>query len=461
MTVANTKELASGQPFGWLFVTPLMLGSALNPINSSMIATALVGIGTDLKVGTGTTGALISVLYLSSAIAQPTLGKVSTLVGPRRTFLGGLIVIFIAGVLGAFAPSFGVLLVSRALIGIGTSAAYPTAMALIRKRADASRSGVPTSVLGNLTIAAQITATFGFALGGVLVGAFGWRAIFAVNVPLALVTFALTLYGVPRDDPRTREGRERFATALDVPGILLFAGAITSLLVFLPDLPSPVWWLAALFVVLAAGLFLWERRASHPLIDVRMLAKNLPLQRTYLRAGLVSLANYAALLGMSQWMEQGRGLSPASTGLILIPLSAVAVVISRVVSRRGWVRYPLIIGGVMQAVAGLAMLTITDNTSVVLLVGITLLLGCYAFGSIGNQATLYLQSPPEEIAVASGLLRTATYIGAIFSSSLIAIAFGARATDTGLHRLAWGIVGIGVVIAFLVILDESIPRIAR
>ncbi len=457
MTVPPAQAPAA-KPFGPRFVSPLMLGSALNPINSSMLATALVGIGADLGVGTGTTALLISVLYLSSAVSQPTMGKISTLVGPRRTFLGGLVVLFAGGVVGAAAPSFGFLLVSRALIGIGTSACYPTAMALIRQRADATRSGVPTSVLGNLSIASQITAMFGLPLGGVLVGAFSWRAIFAVNIPLALLAIVLTVVGVPRDRPRPREEGEGVLRALDLPGIVLFAGTIVSLLVFLAHLASPVWWLVALVAVLGVGLVLWERRAASPLIDVRMLARNGPLARTYLRSGLVNLGNYAALNGLSQWMEQSRGLSATAVGLVLIPLTAFAVVISRVISRRGTLRVPLLVGGAAQGLAGLALLAVTRDTPVVLLVGTTFLLSCYAFGSIANQAALYLQSPGDQIAVASGLFRTSGYVGAIFSSSLIALAYGAKATDAGLHHLGWGLVVIGVLIVLVVAPDRSIPR---
>ena len=61
--------------------------------------------------------------------------------------------------------------------------------------------GVPSRVLGNFSIAAQVTAVFGLPLGGILAGAFGWRALFAVNIPLALITFVATLLGVARDTP--------------------------------------------------------------------------------------------------------------------------------------------------------------------------------------------------------------------------------------------------------------------
>ena len=422
MSEPTTAQATPSKPFGWRFTAPLLLGSTLNPINSSMIATALVGIGADMHAGPGATASLISVLYLCSAVMQPTMGKLSTLFGPRRIFLAGVVILLVGGVVGAAAPTFDVLLVSRALIGIGTSAAYPTAMALVRKRADATGVGVPSRVLGNFSIASQITVVFGLPLGGVLVGAFGWRAIFAVNVPLALISIVLTLAGVAKDQPVPREGRDRLLTALDIPGIVLFAGAITSLLVFLSQLLAPPWWLAAVAAVLAAALFFCERKASHPLIDVRMLAKHLPLQRTYLRQMLTALGTYAVLYGASQWMEQSKHLGASTVGLILTPLSAISIVMARVISRRGWVRWPLILAGVSLILAAAVVLTITRNSSIIVLIGMSLLLGfTNGFGGFANQAALYLQTPAEDIAVASGLFRTFAYIGAIFSSSLIGI----------------------------------------
>src|ERR1035437_4272001 len=92
----------------------------------------------------------------------------------------------------------------------------------------------------------------------------------------------------------------------------------------------------AVAAVLAAALFFCEREASHPLIDVRMLAKHLPLQRTYLRQMLTALGTYAVLYGASQWMEQSKHLGASTVGLILIPLSAISIVMARVVARPGW-----------------------------------------------------------------------------------------------------------------------------
>jgi predicted MFS family arabinose efflux permease len=455
-------ETTASKPFGWRFTAPLLLGSTLNPINSSMLATGLVGIGLDFHTGPGQTTSLISVLYLCSAIMQPTMGKLSTIFGPRRIFLTGIVILFVAGVVGTIAPTFGVLLLSRALIGVGTSAAYPTAMALVRRRADEVKIGVPSRVLGNFSIASQVTAVIGLPLGGLLAGYFGWRALFFVNVPLALITFVLTSIGVAKDVPVQRQGRGSMLTAIDIPGIVLFAAAISGLLLFLSDLTAPVWWLIPVFVVLTAALIAWERRASRPLLDVRMLGTNRPLQRTYLRQLLFGLGTYSALYGTSQWMEQGAHLSASTVGLVLIPFSGLSIVIARVVSGRAWVRWPLILAGIALVLTSVVILLLTHGSSVVALIGMTLLFGfTNGLSGFANQATLYVQTPAEDIAVASGLYRTASYIGAIFSSSLIGITFGATVTDAGLHTLGWVLVGIGVAVSLLTVLDRSIPRTTR
>ena len=317
---------------------------------------------------------------------------------------------------------------------------------------------MPSRVLGNFSIASQVTLVIGLPLGGVLAGAFGWRALFLVNVPLALFTLALTLYGVPKDAPVPDRGRQSLFTAVDVPGIALFAGTIGSILIFLAGLANPAWWLLALSVALGVALVAWERRAPKPLVDVRMLARNGRLLRTYVRQMLASLGVYIALYGTSQWMEEAAHYSASQVGLLLLPLSAISVLIARLVSDRGWVRVPLTLTGICLVLTGIVMFMITHTAGVTALIGMSLLFGlANGFSGYANQAALYTQSAAGEIAVASGLYRTFVYFGAIFSSSLIGIAFGHTATDHGLHVIAGVICTIGVLIALMAALDRAIP----
>jgi MFS family permease len=92
----------------------------------------------------------------------------------------------------------------------------------------------------------------------------------------------------------------------------------------------------------------------------------------------------------------------------------------------------------------------------------TLLFGfANGFASFANQATLYSQAPAEEIAVASGLYRTFSYVGAIFSSSLIGLTFGTAATDAGFHELGWVLAAIAVAVVLLTVFDRRIPLVAN
>src|ERR1700756_3030033 len=131
-TGAGGAPAESEPSFGPRFVTPMLLGSALNPINSSVIATALVSIAAAMHVPVGRTAILISCLYLTSAIAQPTAGRLAEELGPRRVFLAGIVIVLAGGILGGLARDMTMLVVSRVLIGLGTSAGYPSAMLLIR-----------------------------------------------------------------------------------------------------------------------------------------------------------------------------------------------------------------------------------------------------------------------------------------------------------------------------------------
>ena len=89
-----------GRAFGPRFVTPLFMGSALNPINSSVIATALVSIAVAMGVPVGQTSILISSLYLTCAVAQPAAGRLAEEFGPRRVFLAGIAIVLAGGIIG-------------------------------------------------------------------------------------------------------------------------------------------------------------------------------------------------------------------------------------------------------------------------------------------------------------------------------------------------------------------------
>jgi MFS family permease len=444
--------------FSARLTAPLLLGSVLNPLNTTMISTALVAIGHHFGIGAADTAWLISVLYLASAVAQPVLGRLADAFGPRRVFLAGLVVVIASGLVGALAPSFGWLIASRLLLGIGTSAAYPAAMAVLRDESARVGRATPRPVLARLSFAALGSAAVGPTLGGLLVMVVGWRGIFAVNVPAALIALGAALLWIPADPPRTRAADGRAPRLdLDPLGIGLFSTALTVLVFFLLDLAHPLWWLLGPFAVLTAALAWWQLRRPQPFIDLRMLAGNAALARTYLRHGLSYLLIYCVMYGYTQWLEEVRGYSSGHTGLLMLPMSVAALICSLLGARTKGIRGPLTLACVLLTVGAAMLVFLSGSTP---LAALLLAGACFGIpqGLIGtsNQAAVQTHAPPESIGSAAGLQRTAQYIGAITASSLIALAYGQSASDGGLHLMAAVSAVLGLLLIVLTVTDRAL-----
>ncbi|QSO52029.1 MFS transporter [Alicyclobacillus curvatus] len=446
-------------PFSWRFVAPLYMGSTLNPINSSMLATALVPIALFMHVSVAQTTILVTVLYLASSIAQPTAGKLSAEFGPRRVFLAGIFTVFVGGLFGGFGQNLTLLILSRILIGIGTSTAYPSAMLLIRRRAEsAGMAQPPGSVLGALQIAAVVTGAVGLPIGGVLVDAWGWRTTFLINIPFALVAFVMATQWIPKDGPILGVKTVRdILSRIDVIGIVLFASTVTTLMVFLFTLPRPNWIVFGLAVVFGVLLAWWELRAKHPFIDVRMLASNLALTRTYARFAAMTLCIYTVLYGVTEWISAARGTSALEAGLLILPMSALSALVVGPVSKRNLVRGPLIVAASSSIVASIGVLFLTTSTSIVWILCITVLFGV-TMGTMAssNQTALYMQVTSDQIGIASGLMRTFGYVGSIASSALIAVVFRAKVSDRGMHQIAAIMIGVSVIALIMTLVDRRL-----
>ncbi|MFE1962754.1 MFS transporter [Streptomyces sp. NPDC059479] len=456
---------------------PMMLGSVLNPINSTIIAVTLVPIGDALGVPPSQTAWLVSALYLATALGQPVVGRLIDIFGPRRLFLVSTSLVGVAGVVGTLAPNMGVLIASRVLLGFGTCAGYPAAMALLRSEARRTGQDSPGGVLTALAVANQTIAVLGPLLGGLLIGLGGWRATFALNVPLAVTALLLGLLRLPKEagtgakeggakeggtgakEARTGESpqRGRRAAQLDLPGMALFAVMLVSLLLFLMNLHLRDWYLLVIAAAASAAFAARELRAATPFIDLRMLGGNTPLLVTYGRALVAYVVAYSFLYGFTQWTEEGFGLSPFHAGLVQIPMFLVAIGVSIVSGRRKGVRGKLLVGALGQVVACAVMLTLTGDSPVWMLILVALIFGVpQGLNSLALQNSVYFQADPERTASSAGLLRTFAYIGSMVASSTTAASFGQRADTGGMHHLAWIMLGAGVLYLLLTVFDRTL-----
>ena len=448
---------------------PMMLGAILNPINSSIIAVALVPIGAAFGAPASQTAWLVSALYLATSIGQPLVGRLVDLFGPKRLFLIGAALTGIAGVVGMLAPNLWVLVIARVILGFGTCAGYPSAMTLIRRVADRTGMASPAGVLTALSVTVQTIAVIGPTLGGILIDFGGWRTTMAINVPLAVACLAMGWWLLPssadqspdRDTDReddTADDRPR--PGLDGPGIVLFALTLVGLLLFLMHPGLAQLWALGIAVVAGAAFAGRELRTAAPFIDLRLLGGNLPLLATYARGLTAATTSYAFVYGFTQWLEQGRGQNATIAGLVLLPTFAIGIVVSTIFGRNPRVRVNLLVAGALQAVVSALLLLTAAGSSIWFLLGVTALLGIpQGLLSLSNQNALYHQAHPGAIGASSGLLRTFQYIGAVVASAAAGLAFGTSANTGGMHVLAWFMLAISVAAFLITLVDRSLGRI--
>ncbi|MEV7209016.1 MULTISPECIES: MFS transporter [unclassified Streptomyces] len=438
----------------------MLLGSVLNPINSTIIAVALVPIGRALGAPAAQTAWLVSALYLATSLGQPVVGRLIDIFGPRRLFLLGTGLVGVAGVVGALSPNLGVLIGARVLLGFGTCAGYPAAMALVRSEAERTGRDSPGGVLTALAVANQTIAVVGPLLGGLLIAVGGWRATFALNVPLAVAAVLLGLLRLPRTDPASGSARHgHLAARLDLPGMGLFAAMLVTLLLFLMNPHPRDWYLLALSAAAAAAFAIRELRAATPFVDLRVLGGNTPLLATYGRALVAYVVAYAFLYGFTQWTEEGFGLTPFHAGLVQMPMFLLAIGVSIVSGRGTGVRGKLLLGAAGQIVACLVILTLTGDSPLWTLLLVALVFGVpQGLNNLALQNSVYFQADPERTASSAGLLRTFAYVGSMVASSATAASFGQRADTGGLHRLAWVMLGTGVLYLLLTLFDRTLGR---
>ncbi|MGW1129368.1 MFS transporter [Streptomyces sp. NPDC002526] len=456
------RDKGSAQGFDRRLLAPMMTGAALNPVNSSIISVSLVPIGAAFGAPPAQTAWLISALYLATAIGQPVMGRLIDLFGPRRLFLAGTALTGIAGVVGMLAPSLGVLVAARVLLGFGTCSGYPAAMYLIRSEARRTGQKSPAGVLTALAITTQTIAVVGPSVGGLLVGIGGWRATLAVNIPLALLGLYLGARRIPALPGTARADGRAWVRSLDLPGMGLFAVALSCLLLFLMDVGSGDWYLLVLTFVAGAGFTWRELRAEEPFIDVRVLGGNLPLVATYGRALLCYVVTYAFLYGFTQWTEQGRGLSASQAGLVQLPLFATGIAVSALTGRRQAVRGKLLVGAVGQIAACAMLLLLHGDSPVWMLLAVVVVLGVpQGLNGLALQNAVYHQADADRIGSSAGLLRTFGYLGAITASAANGAFFGQRADTPGLHHLAWFMLAAGFLFLAATVADRSLRRIGE
>ncbi|MDF2050447.1 MFS transporter [Arthrobacter sp. Cr_A7] len=445
----------SNKPRTGLAVAGLSLGTALNPLNSSMIAVALVVLRADFGLDVAAVTWVVTSFYLASAAGQPVMGRLADRFGPRRMFMLGMALVALTCALAQLAPNFALLCVARAVMALGTATAYPSAVVMVG--AIAHRAGVEAArPLGRLQMANTSAAAVGPVVGGLLVSLVGWEALFLINVPLALAALLIVRQAAPPDEAREQGSVADLLRDSDIPGILAFVAAL--LLVMMAALnvaPDYRWWMLAAGTGIAV-LFAWrELRFNRPFLDLRLLGRNRPLMLVYLGFAVFSSVYYFVFFGLPQLLQEAGGYNPGVVGLLMLPLAAMSVVATpwavRAMGRFG-VRRVLLAGVVLLTAVAALMWLLTGSLAIPLVVVLTALMGIpYGTVGIASNQGMFVSTRPQERGVAAGIYQTCRYVGAITATVMIGV-FASGGVDQG----SWARMVLAMLVLCVVTLGVSL-----
>lgn len=418
------------------------LGVLLNPLNSSMISVALFDIKSSFGIQIATVTWLITCFYLAATVGQPLMGKLADLFGARLIFSIGVGLVIVSSILSIWAPSFGWLVFFRVLQAFGTTSAYPAGLVIIRSLSqEIGESNSSTSSLGMISITSNVMAAFGPTLGGLLVTYISWKAVFWINIPIAVIVLLLTWIWIPKDKKSRTMKRREVLKIVDLPGIILFSSMLISLTLFLSYLKNGFqWWLLIISVVSMIILVLREIKTDKPFIDVRMLVSNIRLVSVFAQFTGLNIVFYALFFGLPMWLDQVKGYDPKIAGFIMLPFAGLGVLTTpiavRIIQRSSY-RPVIIIGSSVLVMGTLLLLILGPKTPVAVILIVAAIIGIpNGMNNLGLSAAMYSNAKAEETGVASGLFQTCRSIGSILSTSLLGLIFAGSVTTSGLHTIA-------------------------
>jgi EmrB/QacA subfamily drug resistance transporter len=378
-------------------------------LDQYIVVVALPEIGRDLGYTPQTLQSVVSAYVVASSGFLLFGGRAADLLGRRRMLVVGLALYVLASVAGGLATSPEILLVARVVQGLGGALVFPSTLALINTIFAEGRDR--NHALGIWGGAGAAGLVVGVLLGGILTRAFGWEAVFFVNVPLAGAALILTYFVIEADQARD-ENR-----LFDLPGALTATGAVTLLVFSLVQGPELGWGSATIRAAAAAGLVLLgvfaviEQRSRDPLMPPRLLA-NRSLTMALVIA-FMFMATFGSLLYfLSIYLQNVLGYDALKTGLgFLLPTTVVvagSTFAGRVVTRFGMRRT---------------------------------LLAALTFGVVGAVAIgLAVSAEGSYAALIPGLIAVSIGDGVVFTAMFIAAATGVRDREQG---VASGIVSTG------------------
>jgi EmrB/QacA subfamily drug resistance transporter len=411
-------------------MNPILAGLSLSMLLASLgTSSANAGLPTLARVF-GASFQNVQWIVIAYLLAITTLivsvGRLGDLTGRRRLLLAGIALFSIASIVCGFSPTLWLLVAARAAQGLGAAVMMALTIAFVGETVPKAQTATAMGLLGTMS---AIGTALGPSLGGVLIAALGWRAIFLVNVPLGALTFLVAYRALPLDRPAATPGRVRFDHfGTLVLGVTLAAYALAMTIGRGTFGTQNIALLVA--AALGAGIFvLVERRAKAPLLRLAMF-RDATLSASLVLSVLVSTVMMATLVVAPFYLSRALGLSAASAGLVLSSGPLVAALTNvpagRIADRFGNKR--MTIAGLATIAIGSFALSVMPRSGIIgYVVPIVIITIGYALFQTANNTVVMTDVAAGQRGVISGLLSLSRNLGLITGASVLGAVFALAA----------------------------------
>ena len=430
-------------------------------MDATIVNVAIPSIRADLHASASQMQWVVDIYTLVLASLLMLAGAAGDRFGRRRVFQIGLATFAVGSLLCSVAPSITMLILARLIQGIGGSMLNPVALSIISQifveRVERARA------LGFWGAVVGISMALGPIVGGFLIDAVGWRAVFWINLPICAAAIILTAVFVPESKSATMRD-------IDPVGQLLAVLTLFGLVFVLIEGPG-LGWTDARIVAIAVGaavafaLFLrYESRRHDPFIDLRFF-RSIPFASATVTAVCAFAGWGSFLFMMSLYLQGERGYSAAHTGLIYLPIAIGALFFSplsgRLVGRYGS-RPSLLASGILITAAAVMLTFLTPTTPVWALLVIFAVYGI-GFGIVNAPITNAAVSgmPQDRAGAASAVTSTSRQVGVSIGVALCGSVAGTALASAGVQFTSaalplWFVnIGLGLAIVVLAITSTS------